>query len=347
MPDHSNLNFNYSPNRPKIKPVPDGIARPLWSVMIPTYNCAKYLRETLASVLAQDPGPDMMQITVVDDHSTQDNPATVVEELGRGRIEFYQQSQNVGITRNFQTCLELSRGHLVHQLHGDDCVRDGFYQTMQNVFEQHQEIGAACCRTIFMSEDGHWQSLTDLELPKSGILPRNWLQRIAEICCIPTPSIVIRRVAYEKLGGFDLTLRAVEDWEMWFRIALNYPIWYETEPLAIYRTLSHSNTGRTVMSGAYVEDLYRVTQIIQSCSADIVPNKIFDQAKQNCAFFALQTAEKLLNEGNLSRAITQIQAALKFSPSFRSFRSASRIILWDGTLYLIQKIAGKSQKPSH
>ena len=53
-----------------LPPVPAGEARPFWSVMIPTYNCAVYLRETLASVLAQDPGPDRMQIEVVDDQLT-------------------------------------------------------------------------------------------------------------------------------------------------------------------------------------------------------------------------------------------------------------------------------------
>ncbi len=70
------------PYHPPIPPVPDGEHRPLWSVMIPTYNCAKYLRETLLSVLAQDPGAEVMQIEVIDDCST-DNPAAVVEEVGR------------------------------------------------------------------------------------------------------------------------------------------------------------------------------------------------------------------------------------------------------------------------
>ena len=55
-----------NPYSPTIPPVADGEPRPLWSVMIPIYNSASYLRETLASVLAQDPGPDLMQIAVVD-----------------------------------------------------------------------------------------------------------------------------------------------------------------------------------------------------------------------------------------------------------------------------------------
>ncbi|MGH8001844.1 MAG: glycosyltransferase family 2 protein [Brasilonema sp.] len=82
------------PHRPMIPPVPERVARPLWSVMIPTYNCAEYLSQTLASVLAQAPGPDVMQITIVDDCSTQDEPAKVVEELGRDRVEFYRQPKN-------------------------------------------------------------------------------------------------------------------------------------------------------------------------------------------------------------------------------------------------------------
>ncbi|HZY25562.1 MAG TPA: glycosyltransferase, partial [Bacteroidales bacterium] len=76
--------------------------------MIPTYNCAHYLRETIASVLAQDPGPEIMQIEVVDDHSTRDDPEVVVKELAGDRVGFYRQSQNVGYIKNFETCLQRS-----------------------------------------------------------------------------------------------------------------------------------------------------------------------------------------------------------------------------------------------
>ena len=62
--------FDPTVSPPSIAPVPEGVHRPKWSVMIPTFNCANYLRQTLESVLAQDPGPEQMQIEVVDDCST-------------------------------------------------------------------------------------------------------------------------------------------------------------------------------------------------------------------------------------------------------------------------------------
>src|SRR5215210_6047396 len=95
--------------RVPVPAVPVGVARPLWSVMIPSFNCADYLRESLRSVLAQDPGPEIMQIEVVDDCSTSDGPEAVVAEIGRGRVGFFRQPQNVGHARNFGTCLQRSR----------------------------------------------------------------------------------------------------------------------------------------------------------------------------------------------------------------------------------------------
>ena len=185
--------------RATIPPVPEGVQRPLWSVMIPTYNCANYLRETLASVLAQDLGSEIMQIEVVDDFSTKDDPKAVVEELGKGRVSFYQQPENVGHVKNFETCLKRSRGQLVHLLHGDDCVKQGFYRKLQLAFEENPEIGSAFCRPIIMDENSHSLGTWKLEEPESGILS-NWLERIAVDQCIQTPSIVVRRDVYEKLG---------------------------------------------------------------------------------------------------------------------------------------------------
>ena len=326
------------PYRPTIPPVADSVPRPLWSVMIPTYNCAEYLRQTLASVLAQDPGPDVMQITVVDDHSTLDDPAAVVEELGRGRVEFYRQPHNVGLVKNFQTTLELSRGKLIHQLHGDDLVRDGFYQKMQTAFIENPEIGAAFCRYIMMDEQSHWQYISVLEQQESGVLPNSWLDLIAGFQRIQTPSIVVRREVYEKLGGFDYRLATnAEDWEMWIRIVTNYPVWYEVEPLALYRKHSRSTTKSNVKNGKYVQQMREAVKIFRAYLPKEKADKLYKTAMRNCAFNALEIADEILAEGDIRSTINLIREALKCSRSFRVVRSAGRIILLNGTVWLWQR----------
>jgi len=182
----SGAGLEQSKYRPRIEPVEPATTRPVWSVMIPNYNCDAYLRETLASVLAQDPGPDVMQIQVVDDHST-DNPESLVHEMGEGRVEFFRQSRNVGYLANFETCLQRSRGTLVHLLHGDDCVRSGFYEHLQTAFEHNPGIGAAFCRHIYVDEQGNWGTISPLERGEPGVLD-GWLSKIASGQRVATPS---------------------------------------------------------------------------------------------------------------------------------------------------------------
>lgn len=330
-----------NPYRATIPPVLEGEPRPLWSVMIPTYNCAEYLRETLASVLAQDPGPEVMQIEVIDDHSTRDNPAAVVEELGRGRVGFYRQSENVGYIRNFETCLKRSRGQLIHLLHGDDCVRDGFYHKLQPAFDKHPEIGAAWCRHIFMDEHSHWQRFSSLEQPESGIL-NNWLERIAAGQRLTTPSIVVRRDVYERLGGFDRRFSCCgEDWEMWVRIAAQYPVWYEVEPLAVYRLKgSGALTASSVRTGGYIRDMRIAIEIIESYLPTYLPetiaNELSNKAREMYAHWALGTdywagtARQMFATGDLVAGMALTREALKCSHSFRVIRSMVFLFTWVG-----------------
>src|SRR5438874_3558639 len=126
--------------------------RPRWSVMIPVYNCALFLPQTLRSVLQQDLGVADMQIEVVDDASTDADVKTLVEEIGKGRIQYFRQPQNVGSLKNFETCLNRTKGHLVHLLHGDDKVRNGYYKKMDVLFQQYPHIGAAFCRYAYINE---------------------------------------------------------------------------------------------------------------------------------------------------------------------------------------------------
>ncbi|MBW4446561.1 MAG: glycosyltransferase [Spirirestis rafaelensis WJT71-NPBG6] len=318
--------------------VPEDSRRPLWSVMIPTYNCADYLRETLTSVLAQDPGPEVMHIEVVDDHSTQDDPAAVVKELGRGRVNFYRQPKNVGSIRNFNTCLQRSRGHLIHLLHGDDCVRDGFYHKLQRGFEENPEIGAAFCRYIYIDEHSHWQHISWLEQPESGVLD-NWLERIAVQQRIQPPSMVVQRSVYEKHGGFDSRICCcAEDWEMWLRIASHYQIWYETEPLALYRIQSKSLTGRCARTGQNIRDLRKIIEFSQSYLRTPIASQLTHQARENFArYYLKELVPKMISEGDLVAATNQLRELLNFSHSLTTIKRVTYLALLIGNHWITKR----------
>jgi glycosyltransferase involved in cell wall biosynthesis len=323
--------------RSKIPPVQERSVRPFWSVMIPTYHCARFLRQTLESVLAQDPGPEMMQIAVVDDCSMLDDPAAVVAEVASGRVAFYRQPRNVGHIKNFETCLRRARGKVVHLLHGDDYVLDGFYHKLQQAFETQPHIGAAFCRQIFMDDAGNWAAYSPLEQPESGILD-NGLERLALEQRIMAPSIVVRRDVYERLGGFDSRLICTEDWEMWVRIAAEYPIWYETEPLAAYRMHSDSNTGRHVRNG----DDMRYTRMAIKIFTTYLPHakaaEVSSKARETYALSALDMAYSLFLKGDLTAVGLQVREAIFLSYSPKVIQRLGRLLLRAGRVGLQEMI---------
>jgi glycosyltransferase involved in cell wall biosynthesis len=301
--------------------------------MIPTYNCAAYLPNTLASVLAQDPGPEEMQIEVIDDCSS-DNPQAIVEELAPGRVAFYRQHQNVGHVSNFNTCIERSSGHLVHLLHGDDTVRDGFYCTIAQPFHDHPGIGAAFCRHVYVDENGREGPVARLHEPESGIFT-DAAYRIAADVGIQPPAVVIRRSVYEQLGGFDGRLRvAGEDMEMWVRVAASYPVWYAIEPLALYHRRAGSLISGSMRSGVAIRD-YRATidLLVEHLDVDRRASA-YRAARRRCADWALLQARELTDIGDRTAAFVQLREAVmsEFSPhvAIRAAKTIARMLLTGG-----------------
>ncbi|AFY68804.1 glycosyl transferase family 2 [Thalassoporum mexicanum PCC 7367] len=296
-------------NRIRVDPLSTEADRPLWSVMIPTYNCANYLRQTLSSVLAQDLGAAQMQIEVIDDCSTKDDPEAVVQELAGDRVVFYRQPHNVGHTKNFATCLIRSRGQIVHLLHGDDQVLPGFYTKLQDAFAQNPQLGAAFCRCQLMDEHDQPGYILPSQRSTSGIIP-NWLERIAVQQLIQTPSIVVRRQVYEQIGGFDYRLSWSEDWEMWVRIASQYPVWFEPEVLALYRVHSSSNSGRYVRTGEDMRDIRRAIKIMQQYLPADRAKHLSSLALRHYARYGLDQAQRSLTGAqDLAAAIAQLREA--------------------------------------
>lgn len=296
----------------KIPPVAPGVPRPHWSVLIPTYNCAVFLEETLQSVLEQDPGIEKMEIVVVDDCSTKDNPEKVVKELGQGRVQFVKQKVNVGKVRNYETGLKLSRGLLIHQLHGDDKVRNGFYQKMEELFEKHPNAGAAFCRSVYIDEYSKWLRITGIEQYEDGIIP-NFAERIAIAQRIQTPAMVVRREVYEKLGGFDRRLDWVEDWEMWIRIAHRFPIVFLNDVLAEYRVHDGTTTQETLLGGNAIEMHKKVIKIVDAYFEREIIKKIKCQRAFEQARLFLQSLQQVGEHINRKTYFRYIMRTLRLS----------------------------------
>ena len=271
-----------------LESIPESVSRPLWSVIIPTHNCAQYLRQTLASVLIQDPGEDIMEIIVVDDYSTKDNPERVVKDLGRGRVQFVQQQENVGKVRNYETGLKLSQGEVIHLLHGDDKIRPGFYQEMGSMLRSYPLASAAFCRSIYMDSLGRWTGMTGMIQEKEGIV-ENMLELLYVNQQIQTPSIVVRREVYESIGTFDRRLNAMEDWEMWTRIANNYPIAMSNQVLAEYRTHSENATMQTFQDGSALKIHQAVFDIVDGYVPESIKAKLNSLRNRHQAKFLFQS----------------------------------------------------------
>jgi hypothetical protein len=233
---------------PSIDPVPAGVVRPFFSVMIPTYNRSAYLRQTLESVLAQDLGPEIMQIEVVDNCSTEGEIGQLVREIGRGRVQFWQQKRNVGMVPNWNTCIRRAQGHWIHILNDDDLVLPGFYETYQKLINQFPSATIAFSPSVLINESGDEIGTTESLTKKDGPVD-DFLLREAISHWMFTPSVVVRRSVYESTGGFIESLRQTFDWEMWFRAGLlGLPITLTT-PFSLYRIHSGCETNALVLTG--------------------------------------------------------------------------------------------------
>jgi glycosyltransferase involved in cell wall biosynthesis len=234
--------------------------RPLISVMIPSYNCAEFLPIALKSVLDQDMGQELMQIEVVDDCSSQ-NLEEVVKTIGKGRVKYFRQPVNLGHVGNFNTCLKRASGTFIHQLHGDDYVLPDFYTAVIQQFKNNENLGAVFCQNFLVNNNNQVLNVSTLLQKQEGVIP-DFLLQLAKVQKIFTPSIVVKREVYEKIGGFDSDLKWCEDWEMWTRIAANYEMGYVPKVLAAYRVHENSNTARYTKTAEKIDDLRTGIEII-------------------------------------------------------------------------------------
>jgi glycosyltransferase involved in cell wall biosynthesis len=309
-------------------PVSDMANRPLWSVVIPTYNCYNWLKQTLQSVLAQDPGPDKMQIEVVDDCSTDGDVAALVQEIGQGRIGFYRQLQNVGSLRNFETCLNRSKGRYIHMLHGDDLVLNGFYEEVESLFVKFPEAGAAFTNYSFIDDHNNITMPGSPLVKRAGIL-KDFLFQIAQKQLLQAAAMVVKREVYEHLGSF-FAVHYGEDWEMWIRIAAHYPVAYSPKCMALYRGgQGHiaSITSNSLKTGQNIRDIKKVIDIVQGYLPSEKRKELRKIAIKNFSRHYAKASSRIYQYDRRA-AFVQANGALRMHKDFKT-------IYWVMKLYLL------------
>lgn len=313
--------------------------------MIPTYNCIDYLEEAIVSVLQQDPGPKHMQIEVIDDCSTDGDVESLVNKVGKGRVSYFRQKINRGSLRNFETCLNRSKGHHVHLLHGDDRVEQGYYKEIAGLFRKFPHAGAAFTNFSFIDINGDDTQIVNDNLRSDAGIVTDFLTKIARRQLVQPPSIVVKRSTYEVLGGF-YAVHFGEDWEMWTRIAAHYPVAYSPNVLASYRVAHGIGISQGYFTtGQNIVDILKVIDIVQSYLPEEKRQKIKNAARAYYATYSVKIANCFL-VFNKKAAFQQVKGAWMMSKDLKTTYWIVRFYLMYALQYkyLEQKIRAVKSK---
>lgn len=199
--------------------------KPRVSVIIPTYNRGWILKEAIESVLAQDYKD--FELIVVDDGST-DNTSDVLALYGNDIRVFFQENKGVSAARN-RGILE-SSGKFIAFLDSDDLWLQQKLLTQVKFFNQTPD--ALICQTEEVwIRNGLRVNPKKRHKKPSGMIFKPSL----ELCLVSPSAVMIRRNLFDRVGEFDETLPACEDYDLWLRISCRFPIHLIDTPLIIKR----------------------------------------------------------------------------------------------------------------
>ncbi len=120
-------------------------------ILIPTYNCEKYIGETLQSVIDQK--FDALKITVVDNASTDGTEELIKSKFGKN-VEYIKNPENIGGIKNHSRCLDLIEGEFVKLLSADDILLPNILQDQVAAFESNPSVGIVTCDCAVVDPEG-------------------------------------------------------------------------------------------------------------------------------------------------------------------------------------------------
>jgi glycosyltransferase involved in cell wall biosynthesis len=198
----------------------------LVSVVIPCYNQAHFLGEAIESVLAQS--YPHFEIVVVDDGSTDDTSEVAARYQAVRLVR--QENQGLAAARN-SGIRESEGGYLVF-LDADDRLLPGALEVGVEHLNAHPECAFVFGRCRFVTSDGSplWESQLSRAIEGDHyveLLQGNYISNPA--------TVIYRRSVFESVGDFDTSISPAADYELYYRIARNFPIYCHDAVVTEYR----------------------------------------------------------------------------------------------------------------
>ncbi len=221
---------------------------PRVSVIIPTYNRSWCLSEAIDSVLSQT--FQNMELIVVDDGSTDETPA-LLSRYGDHLRVLCQSNRGVSAARNGG--IQTARGNLIAFLDSDDTWQPGKLARQVDFFDTHPD--AMICQT----EETWIRRGVRVNPKRRHRKLSGWIFEASLALCLVSPSaVMMRRELLEGMGGFDESLPACEDYDLWLRVSLRYPIHLIDDALVVKRG-GHEDQ----LSRQHSLDRYRIQSLVK------------------------------------------------------------------------------------
>lgn len=236
------------------------------SVIIPTYNYAAYIGQTLDSLLNQT--YENWECIVVDDGSS-DDTRSVVEAYCKkdARIQYhFQENKGVSAARNLG--LKKAKGSYIQFLDGDDLLQSNKLLKHVECLEKHSEYDMVYGEVRYFSDDNIKDMRYSLNnhnetdwVPKLSGKGKLWLKELSKKNVFVIHAPLFRKKILDQIDLFDSRMKALEDWDFWMRLALkNFYIHFETADNTFALVRAHAgslSTHKRSMTEGHLLFLYK------------------------------------------------------------------------------------------
>jgi glycosyltransferase involved in cell wall biosynthesis len=231
--------------------------------------------EAIDSVLAQD-GP-RFELIIVDDGST-DGTSRILQKYGSKIVRIRQENRGVSAARN--TGLDAAKGDLITFLDSDDLWLPGKLAIQVDFFRTRPD--ALICQTeeIWIRNGVRVNPKKKHKKPAGQIFERS-----LKLCLVSPSAVMMRRELFDKVGRFDESLPACEDYDLWLRVGSRFPVYLIDTPL-ISKHGGHADQ----LSRQWGLDRYRIQSLVKllksgNLNAD-QQSSAFKILKQKCIVYA-------------------------------------------------------------